>query len=74
MKYRGDISGPEYAAMEDGYEQGIAAAEEGFKVRLQAAQAEAWDNGHLTLCRRHGAGPPRFEVCRNPYRDVPGDG
>ena len=35
--------------------------------------AEAWDEGHLSLCRRHGAGAPRFSVCRNPYRDGPRD-
>ena len=31
--------------------------------------AQAWEEGHLGLCRRHGVMP--FEACRNPYRVIP---
>lgn len=34
---------------------------------IRDAKAEAWDEGHRGLCRRHGVVP--FSACRNPYRD-----
>lgn len=36
---------------------------------LREARAQAWDEGHRGLCRRHGAAS--FAACRNPYRVIP---
>lgn len=40
-----------------------------FEQRIQPRLAQAWDEGHRGLCRRHGFAP--FAACVNPYRVIP---
>lgn len=54
----------------DGYVEHPADVLFGLVERVVALRmAQAWDEGHRGLCRRHGIAS--FEACRNPYRPIP---
>ena len=67
MKYPAGISGAEYAAMEEGYEQGRESMRAECDRRIRVARAEAWQEGkdseHTIQCRL-GDGDC---ICLNPY-------
>ena len=51
MKYRGDISPAEYAAMEDGYEQGLEVARKHTDEEIEADRwDEGWNAAVIALC------------------------